>query len=78
MSVKYGNLGGSLDDSAMVKKLFDTVPNRYIMVVAGIEQFFNLKKLAFEEAVGQLKAYEELIQRGAHGTMGDGGQLMLT
>ncbi|XP_066316727.1 uncharacterized protein [Miscanthus floridulus] len=78
MSVKYGNLGGTLDDTAMVKKLFDTVPDRFITVVAGIEQFFDLKKLPFEEAVGRLKAYEERIQRGAGGSRGDGGQLLLT
>jgi hypothetical protein len=47
-------------------------------VVAGIEQFFDLKKLAFEEAVGGLKAYEEWIQRGAGGARGDGSQLLLT
>jgi hypothetical protein len=73
MLVKYGNLGGTLDDAAMVRKLFDTVLDRYITVVAGIEQFFDLKKLAFEEAVGRLKAYEEWIQQGASGVRGDGG-----
>jgi hypothetical protein len=78
MSVKYGNLGGTLDDAAMVRKLFDTVLDRYITVVAGIKQFFDLKKLAYEEAVGRLKAYEEWIQRGASGARGDGGQLLLT
>ena len=78
MSVKYGNLGGTLDDTAMVKKLFDTVPDRFITVVAGIEQFFDMKKLPFEEAVGHLKAYKERIQRGAGGSRGDGGQLLLT
>jgi hypothetical protein len=78
MLVKYGNLGGTLDDAAMVRKLFDIVLDRYITVVAEIEQFFDLKKLAFEEAVGRLKAYEEWIQRGASGARGDGGQLLLT
>ena len=37
MSVKYGNLCGSLDDAAMVKKLFDTVLDQFINVVARIE-----------------------------------------
>jgi hypothetical protein len=54
MSVRYGNLGGSLDDSALVKKMFHTVSERFINVVVGIEQFYDLKKLAFEEAVGRL------------------------
>jgi hypothetical protein len=52
MAVKYGNLGGTLDDAAMVKKLFDTVLDRYITVVAGIEQFFDMKKLPFEDELG--------------------------
>jgi hypothetical protein len=56
MSVWYSNLGGSLDDQALVKKLFDTVPERFIQVVAGIEQFYDLKKLSFVEAIGRLKA----------------------
>lgn len=58
MSMKYSNLGGMLDDTALVKKLFDTMLEKFINVVAGIEQFYDLKTLAFEEAVGQLKAFE--------------------
>jgi hypothetical protein len=81
MSVRYSNLGGTLDDAAMVKKLFDTVPERFIAVVAGIEQFYDLKTLVFEEAIGRLKAFEELIQRGA-GSSGakttSDGQVLLT
>ena len=78
MSVWYGNLCGSLDDAAFVKKLFDTVPERFINVVAGIEQFYDLKKLAFEEAVGRLKAYEECTRWGA-GVVAktDTGQVLL-
>ena len=73
MSVRYGILGGSLDDAALVKKLFDTVPERYINMVAGIEQFYDLKKLAFDEDVGRLKAYEECTKRGAGGAKSDTG-----
>jgi hypothetical protein len=47
MSVRYGILGGSLDDAAMVKKLFDTMPERFIIVDTKIEQFYVLKKLVF-------------------------------
>ena len=35
MSVKYSNLGGMLDDAAMVNKLFDTVLDRFINVMPG-------------------------------------------
>ena len=78
MSVRYANLGGSLDDSALVKKMFDTVPERYINVLAGIEQFYDLKKLAFDEAVDRLKAYEEHSKRGVGGAKSDTGQVLLT
>lgn len=78
MSVKYSNLGGTLDDVAMVKKLFDTVPEKFITVIAGIEQFFDLKMLKFEEAVGRLKAFEERTKWGAGGARSDSGQLLLT
>jgi hypothetical protein len=78
MSVRYANLGGLLDDAALVKKLFDIVPERYINVVAKIEQFYDLKKLAFDEAVGRLKAFEEHTRRGVAGARSDTGQVLLT
>jgi hypothetical protein len=71
MSVRYANLGGSLDDAALVKKILNTVPERFINVVAGIEQFFDLKKIAFDEAVGRLKAFEERTRRGGAGARTD-------
>ena len=39
-----------------MKKLFDVVPDRYLNIVAGIEQFYDLKKLPFDEAVGRLRS----------------------
>jgi len=78
MSVRYGNLGGSLDDQALVKKLFDTVPDRFIQVVVGIEQFFDLKKLSFADAIGRLKAFEERIGRGTNSVKSEGSQALLT
>lgn len=76
MSVRYANLGGSLD--ALLKKMFDTVLEQFIQVVLGIEQFYDLKKLAFEE-VGPLKAFEERTRRGgADGAKSDTRQVLLT
>jgi hypothetical protein len=54
-----------LDDAALVKKMFDTVLEHYINVISRIEQFYDLKKLAFDEAVGRLKAFEECTKRRA-------------
>jgi hypothetical protein len=79
MSVRYSNLGGSLDDQALVKKLFDTVPDRFIHVIAGIEQFYDLKKLAFDDAVGRLKAFEERTRRpSGSASKSDTTQVLLT
>jgi len=79
MAVRYGNLGGSLDDTALVKKLFDTVPERFINVVAGIEQICNLSTLTFADAVGRLKTFKERTRRVSGSSRTDSsGQLLLT
>ena len=62
----------------MVKKLFDTVPEKFINVVAGIEQFYDLKTVRFEEVVGHLKTFEERARRAAGSSKTEGGQLLLT
>ncbi|KAL9262405.1 hypothetical protein AKJ16_DCAP07264 [Drosera capensis] len=59
MSSRFSSLGADLGDDALVKKLLDCVPERYFTVVVGIEQFFDLKILSFEEAIGRLKIFEE-------------------
>ena len=73
MSVRYSSLGGCLEDRELVKKLFDIMPDQYLMVVAGIEQFYDLKSLAFDDVVGRLKALEERTQRGSSGTRSNSG-----
>jgi hypothetical protein len=49
----------------MVKKLLDTVPDHLYPVVAGIEQFCDVETMAFEEALGRLKAFDERSRRRA-------------
>ena len=78
LSVRSSSSGGSIGDSDLVKKLFDIVPDRYLTVVAGIEQFYDLKTLAFDEAVGRLKAFEERTRRGSSGSRSVKGQVLLT
>ena len=50
MSVRYTNtdLGETLGDTALVKKLFDTVPDRLLSLIAGIEQFYDLDRMLFD------------------------------
>lgn len=80
MSVRHSALGSTLGDSAMVKKLFDTVPEKFVSLVAGIEQFYDIDTMPFEEAVGRLKAYEERMRKkkAAAGGVTTDGQVLLT
>ena len=79
MAVRYAVLRATLDDAAMVKKLLDTVPDRLYVTVAGIEQFYDVEEMLFEEALSRLKAFEERTRRRLQvGGKRAGGQLMMT
>ena len=79
MAARYAGLGSTLGDADMVKKLLDTVPDRLYSAVAGIEQFCDVETMAFEEALGRLKAFEERSRRRAQaGGERSDGQLLLT
>ncbi|XP_062213702.1 uncharacterized protein LOC133914663 [Phragmites australis] len=78
MVARYANLGATLDDSAMVKNLLDTVPDRLYPVVVGIEQFCDVEKMPFEEALGRLKAFDERSRRRTQASETGDGQLLLT
>ncbi|KAM3223483.1 hypothetical protein ACQJBY_057062 [Aegilops geniculata] len=79
MAARYAALGSTLEDAALVKKLLDSVPNRLYSAVAGIEQFCDVDAMAFEDALGRLKAFDErLRRRGQDGGNHDGEQLMFT
>ena len=77
MATKFRSLGDTLDDAALVKKLLDSVLDKFLQLVASIEQTHDLDTMPFEEAIGRLKAYEERTRpRGTTGTTD--GQLLLT
>ncbi|KAL4352257.1 hypothetical protein GQ457_06G019090 [Hibiscus cannabinus] len=78
MTSKFSTLGVALEDSSLVKKLLDSVPDKYFPIVAGIEQFHDLETMPFEEAIGRMKAYEERIARRCVNTNNTEGQLLLT
>ena len=79
MATRFPGLGSTLEDAALVKKLLDSVPNRLYAAVVGIEQFCDVSTMAFEEALGRLKAFDEWLRRGGQvdGERAD-GQLMYT
>ncbi|XP_073353580.1 uncharacterized protein [Aegilops tauschii subsp. strangulata] len=62
MAARYAGLGSMLDDPAMMKKLLDSVPDRLDVAVAGMEQFYDVNSMSFEEALRRLKAFEERLR----------------
>ncbi|XP_042408810.1 uncharacterized protein LOC121998116 [Zingiber officinale] len=78
LSSKFSTLGDTLEDSSLVKKLLNSVPDKFFPIVAGIEQFYDLESIPFEEAIGRLKAYEERTLRLCSNTNGTEGELLLT
>ncbi|XBI28213.1 hypothetical protein VPH35_052492 [Triticum aestivum] len=79
MTARFAGLGSTLEDDVLVKKLLDSVPDRLYAAVAGIEQFCDVSTMAFEEALGRLKAFDERLRRcGQGGGAREEGQLMLT
>ncbi|GJZ91265.1 zinc finger, CCHC-type containing protein [Tanacetum coccineum] len=57
------NLGSTIENKRLVRKLLGSVPTKFIQIVAAIEQFVDLNTMTFQEATGRLKAYEERIKR---------------
>ncbi|GKD47705.1 zinc finger, CCHC-type containing protein [Tanacetum coccineum] len=56
------SLGHTMEDETLVRKLLNAVPDRYLQIVALIEQYSDLSEMTLEEAIGRLKTYEERIK----------------
>nr|GEU99311.1 zinc finger, CCHC-type [Tanacetum cinerariifolium] len=66
---KAASLGHTMEDETLVRKLLNTVPDRYLQIVASIEQYSDLSEMTLEEAISRLNTYEERIKgrgRGKH------------
>ncbi|GJX18850.1 zinc finger, CCHC-type containing protein [Tanacetum coccineum] len=66
---KAASLGHTMEDETLVRKLLNVVPDRYLQIVASIEQYLDLSEMTLEEAIGRLETYEERIKgrgRGKH------------
>nr|GEZ11072.1 hypothetical protein [Tanacetum cinerariifolium] len=59
---KMTSLGSTLDESTRIRKLLNSVPERFIQIVASIEQYSDLDKMTLNEAIGRLKTFEERIK----------------
>ncbi|GKC76000.1 zinc finger, CCHC-type containing protein [Tanacetum coccineum] len=61
-ATKARELGKTLDESLLVRKLLDATPDRFIQIVASIEQTSDLDDISLDEITGKLKAFEERIK----------------
>nr|GFA71595.1 zinc finger, CCHC-type [Tanacetum cinerariifolium] len=59
---KAASLGHIIKDQTLVCKLLNAVLDRYLQLVASIEQYSDLSEMTMEEAIGRLKTYEERIK----------------
>nr|GFB99487.1 zinc finger, CCHC-type [Tanacetum cinerariifolium] len=61
-ATKARELGKTLDESLLVRKLLDSTPDRFIQIEASIEQTSDLDDVSLDEITGKLKAFEERIK----------------
>ncbi|PWA62515.1 zinc finger, CCHC-type [Artemisia annua] len=59
IQAKFKSLGGTLKDKVLVRKLLNSVPKKFLPIVASIEQYQEIDTMQFEEAVGRITAFEE-------------------
>jgi len=64
---KVSYFGGKLSGikakfKVLVRKLLNSIPKKFLPIVATIEQCQDLDKMTFEEAIGRLTAFEERLK----------------
>lgn len=62
IKAKFASLGTTLEDKLIVRKLLNSVPKKFLPIVATIEQYSEIDTMPFEEAVGRITAFEERIK----------------
>jgi hypothetical protein len=75
---KMTSLGSTLDESTLVRKLLNSVPERFIQIVASIEQYSDLDTMTLDEAIGRMKTYEERIKVKKGRALNDQDKLLFT
>ncbi|GJZ07933.1 zinc finger, CCHC-type containing protein [Tanacetum coccineum] len=59
---KFKSLGSTLKDKTLVRKLLNSVPKKFLPIVASIEQYSEIDEMSFEEAKGRIITFEERIK----------------
>ncbi|KAJ9565490.1 LOW QUALITY PROTEIN: hypothetical protein OSB04_001456 [Centaurea solstitialis] len=72
---KAASVGLAYEDSTLVRKLLNAVPDKFLQIVASIEQYSNLDT---NEAIGRLKTFEERLNNKKERSMDIQEGLMFT
>ncbi|GKF24010.1 hypothetical protein Tco_0076332 [Tanacetum coccineum] len=75
---KAASLGHTIKDETIVRKLLNVVPDRYLQIVASIEQYSDLDEMSVDEAIGRLKTFEERLKSKKEIPVGSQESLMFT
>ncbi|GKF14144.1 zinc finger, CCHC-type containing protein [Tanacetum coccineum] len=59
---KAASLGHTIEDSVVVRKLLNAVPDKFLQIVASTEQYSDLDEMLVDEAIGRLKTFEERLK----------------
>ncbi|XP_010484986.1 PREDICTED: uncharacterized protein LOC104763293 [Camelina sativa] len=77
LAAQSASLGEAIDETKLVKKFLSGLPReKFIHIVASLEQVLNLNTTTFEDIVGRIKAYEERV--GKETLSEDQGKLMFS
>jgi hypothetical protein len=74
---KFKELGSTIEEEVVVRKLLNSVPGKFMPIVASIEQFADLDTMPLEGAIGRLKAFEERLS-GNDGSNENQSKLLLS
>ncbi|GJS63994.1 kinase RLK-Pelle-WAK family protein [Tanacetum coccineum] len=59
---KAASVGLTYEDSTLVRKLLNAIPDRFLHIVASIEQYSDLYEMSLDKAIGGLKTFEERLK----------------
>ncbi|GJU90455.1 zinc finger, CCHC-type containing protein [Tanacetum coccineum] len=59
---KTASLGLTYEDYVVVRKLLNAVPDKFLQIVASIEQYSDLDEMSVDKAIERLKTFEERLK----------------
>nr|GFB40323.1 hypothetical protein [Tanacetum cinerariifolium] len=59
---KASSVGLAYEDSTLVRKLLNVAPDRFLQIVASIEQYSDLDEMSLDEAIERLKTFKERLK----------------